>query len=269
MVERDEEGEFLYDPDEQSSSREMSPQALEQQEEEEEGGGGGFYERSPSSAPRRPEYDDDDEEAPKSKPRKRLVKKSGTRETHSPEETQQERRHRQEEEEEAEDYASSPVVRRKSKDREEGEIRKKVKKAKDTPVTGKKRKSAIGSSSSDKLARNTKGGVRNKGSDWEGSEFSTKKGAKEMKEMWDSVAGNGDDSEVRSSLSLSLSLSIIRVLRPLNCSSMFTSLARNGYSFGVRAFSCHSCSYRFVDSGVYVCNQIWLLFHLRIDNKPA
>jgi len=182
----------------------MSPQALEQQEEEE--GGGGFYERSPSSAPRRPEYDDDDEEAPKSKPRKRLVKKSGTRETHSPEETQQERRHRQEEEEEAEDYVSSPVVRRKSKDREEGEIRKKVKKAKDTPVTGKKRKSAIGSSSSDKLARNTKGGVRNKGSDWEGSEFSTKKGAKEMKEMWDSVAGNGDDSEVRSSLSLSLSL---------------------------------------------------------------
>jgi hypothetical protein len=181
---------------------------LEQQEE-----GEGFYERSPSSAPRRPEYDDDDEEAPKSKPRKRLVKKSGTREAHSPEETQQERRHRQEEEEEeeeeAEDYVSSPVVRRKSKDREEGEIRKKVKKvkkAKDTPVTGKKRKSAIGSSSSDKLARNTKGGVRNKGSDWEGSEFSTKKGAKEMKEMWDSVAGNGDDSEVRSSLSVSLSL---------------------------------------------------------------
>jgi hypothetical protein len=209
MVERDEEGEFLYDPDEQSSSREMSPQALEQQEEE---GGAGFYERSPSSAPRRPEYDDDDEETPKSKPRKRLVKKSGTREDHSPEETQQERRHRQaeeeeEEEEEAEDYVSSPVVRRKSKDREEGEIRKRVKKAKDTPVTGKKRKSAIGSSSSDKLARNTKGGVRNKGSDWEGSEFSTKKGAKEMKEMWDSVAGNGDDSEVRSSLSLSLSVS--------------------------------------------------------------
>ncbi|KAH8936017.1 hypothetical protein BDL97_17G061700 [Sphagnum fallax] len=195
MVERDEEGEFLYDPDEQSSSREMSPQALEQREE---GGGAGFYERSPSSAPRRPEYDDDDEEAPKSKSRKRLVKKSGTREAHSPEE--QERRHRQEEEEEeeeeeAEGYVSSPVVRRKSKDREEGEIRKRVKKAKDTPVTGKKRKSAIGSSSSDKLARNTKGGVRNKGSDWEGSEFSTKKGAKEMKEMWDSVAGNGDDSE--------------------------------------------------------------------------
>jgi hypothetical protein len=181
MVERDEEGEFLYDPDEQS--REASPEPAEQQQ-----GDDGLYARSPSPRPllRRPEYnyDDEEEEAPKSKSRKRLLKKSLAVEAGSP----------VDEEHQQDDY-ETPAVRGKNKDSDEGAIRKKAKKVKDAAVS-KKRKSFGSVSSSEKLVRNGKGGFR-KGLEWQGSEFSTKKGAKEMKEMWDSVAGNGNDSEVR------------------------------------------------------------------------
>ncbi|CAK9213485.1 unnamed protein product [Sphagnum troendelagicum] len=181
MVERDEEGEFLYDPEEQSSSREASPEPAEQQQGDE-----GLYARFPSPRPllRRPEYNDNDEaeEGAKSKSRKCLLKKSLAVEAGSPVDEQQQQ----------DDY-ETPAVRGKNKDSDEGAIRKKTKKVKDAAVS-KKRKSFGSVSSSEKLGRNGKGGFR-KGLEWHGSEFSTKKGAKEMKEMWDSVAGNGNDSE--------------------------------------------------------------------------
>ena len=158
------------------------------------------------------EEQEEQEVVVKAKPRKRLVKMSAASPVDE-DEGYVEGREEEEEEEEAE--LEEPSLKRKGHDRQAGDARKKLKKSKGVSK-GKKeitKKRKSGDGNVEKLARLAKGGGRIA----EKQQGSGRKGEKEMKEMWDSVAGNGEDSEVESRFRF-LFLSITCFL-PLSCFS--------------------------------------------------